>query len=104
MANFSEPLNAVSREKKELIILGDMNVDLLKNDSKSKTFQDFMENDYDFTQLITVPTRMSSVTESLINHIFVTHPENITQSFVEKYYISDQFPVCVTRKASMKDK
>ena len=100
----SDSLNKIARENKEVIVLDDFNVDLLKDNEQARSWQDYMENEYDFTQLITEPNRVTSVSETLIDHIFVSHPDNITQSFVANYSISDHFPRCVTRKTSVTSK
>ena len=60
----------------------------------------FFELDYGYTQTIRQPTRTKNSSGSLIDHVFVSDPETITQSFVAQYQISDHLPVCVTRKLS----
>ena len=55
---FSEQLTNAYIECEQLTILGDFNIDLLKSDNDSKTWLETMEN-YQFTQLINEPTRVT---------------------------------------------
>ena len=75
----------------EVILLGDFNIDLLKPHSTWKRIIDT----YNLTQLITSPTRVTSNTETLIDHIYVTNPSNIVETSVTNFGFSDHFPVCL---------
>ena len=46
------------------------------------------------------PDQLAS--SSIIDHVYTSNPEYITESFVPHYAISDHFPVCFTRKVMSK--
>ena len=48
------------------------------------------------------PTRIKETSSTLIDHIYTTQQENITECFVAHYAKSDHFPVCITRKVNQK--
>ena len=50
--------------------------------------------------IIREPTRVTETTSTIIDHVYTSHPDNIIESFVLPYSISDHFPVCFTRKIS----
>ena len=60
----SNMLNDLDKEKKEIIILGDLNVDYLKQDNE-QIKQSFQLNG--FSQLIKSPTRITETTATLID-------------------------------------
>ena len=51
---------------------------------------------FDLSQLISTPTRITQSSSTIIDHIYISNPENITETFVPHYAISDHFPVCST--------
>jgi exonuclease III len=77
-----------------LIIAGDFNVNLL-NDNPSfseKCFKNLF-SEFNLNQLIKHPTRVTSNTNSLIDHIW-TSLTSITFTSVTDFPISDHYPVC----------
>ena len=48
------------------------------------------------------PTRVCEKSETLIDHVYTTKPENITYCHVPIYAISDHYPICINRKINMK--
>ena len=69
-----ECLNVAKNEKKSCIICGDINVDLLKPDStQTKIYIDTILND-DTLPYITLPTRITSHSATLIDHILIHKP------------------------------
>ena len=80
MHTMLELQNIISRENKEVYILGDVNMDLLKFANHSKTGE-YLENTFSqgFLPLITKPTRVSSHSATLIDHIY-TNKKNITST------------------------
>ena len=79
--------------------MGDVNID----------FQAFSSNKwlnlvqlFDFTQLVTKPTRITPYSSTLIDNVYTTNPENISECYVPSYSISDHFPVCFSRKTNCK--
>ena len=81
-------------EGKEMIIMGDFNIDLLKPDSVPTRWSRLIDA-YNTTQLIQEPTRIQGDSETLIDHMYVTNPEHVRTSKVPKIDISDHFPTCM---------
>ena len=79
--------------------MGDFNIDL---HSCTNTKWSNMIQLFDFSQLISEPTRVIPTSATLIDHVDSTAPFNISESFVADFSISDHFPVCVTRKINCK--
>lgn len=104
--NFDEQFNdlllKVSKEKKEVIILGDLNSDyLVKSDN------DNVKNIltiHGFKQLITKPTRVTKNSKTLID-IIATNKENISKTDVIPVSLSDHdMVICVRKLNHMKYK
>ena len=57
---------------------------------------------FDLTQFVQMPTRVTQASSTLIDHVYSSHPENITNCFVSALSISDHFPICFTRKINSK--
>ena len=96
---FDQKLDKVSHENKEILLLGDMNIDLLKTSGSVQNKLLHILEDASLTQVITTPTRVCSSSKSLIDHVYVSSPDSIVNSCVPHYAISDHYPVCITRKA-----
>ncbi|XP_071959767.1 uncharacterized protein [Antedon mediterranea] len=80
-----------------MVILGDMNIDMNKNDSMLKKYQDFM-NTHSLDQIIKETTRTrTESTETIIDHILCSNI-NLYQAGVLKIGISDHFVTFCTRK------
>ena len=75
--------------------MGDFNIDItLSTNSKWMNLIQL----FDLSQLISSPTRITQSSSTIIDHIYTSNPENITETFVPHYAISDHFTVCFTRK------
>ena len=94
-----EELSIVQASGLEYILMGDFNIDLnpCTNNKWSNVLQLF-----DFSQLVREPTRATQSSASLIDHVYSSHPENISSCFVSKLSISDHFPICFIRKIKNK--
>ena len=79
----------------EVIVMGDFKIDLSINTNRNKL--NLIELFY-LSQLISKPTRVTEKSSTIIDHVYTSHPENIPESFVSHYSISDHFPVCFSRK------
>ncbi|CAL4126382.1 unnamed protein product, partial [Meganyctiphanes norvegica] len=79
------------------ILPGDFNYCLLKK--KTNNFSQILTTN-GFTQLINKPTRVTSTTESLIDHIYTNNKDKISQSGVIESGISDHFITFCTRKTT----
>ena len=105
---------SLNPEKKEIVVLGDMNVNLLQNGkyllenknsikdvgqthSLFKQYKHFLSN-FGLNQLVRNPTQVTTETSTLIDHVLVNSPEKISQFGVIDSGISDHNIVYCTRK------
>ena len=79
--------------------MGNINIDF-RSCSNNKWLQ--LIQLFDFTQLVTDFTRITTSTATIINHIYTSNPENVVEWFVPSYATSEHFPVCLTRKINNK--
>lgn len=79
--------------------MGDFNLDISTNTNKK--WLNLTEL-FDLSQLVSQPTRVTETTSTTIDHVYTSHPENISEVFVSNYSISDHFPVCFSRKVNIK--
>lgn len=87
---------ADSLQDNQILILGDFNYNLLDKSSNSIRFLNIFQS-FNYKQLITVPTR--PVSGSLLDHIFVTHQDNVMKSGTLPITLSDHLPVFVNWKS-----
>ena len=101
--NFNDQLNEnierVSKENKEMIIMGDFNINY-ENDKNSRLHHDIKNimTFHGFKQIVTTPTRITKDTATLIDHIFVTKPSNFPSSSAVTTCISDHDFIYCCRK------
>ena len=57
---------------------------------------------FDLTQLVSSPTRVTQSSSTIIDHIYTSNPENIIETFVPTYALSDHFLVSLSRKVNAK--
>ena len=94
---FEEELSIVQATGLKVILMGDFNIDItVHSNQKCQHLVDL----FDLSQMIREQTRVTETTSTIIDHVYTSHPDNIIESFVSPYYISDHFPVCFTRKIS----
>ena len=74
-------------DSKEVILLGDLNVDYLKPRDNKDIKALFLQNG--FTQIISEPTRVTEESKSLIDVIATTNPGNIARFDVIAKSLSD---------------
>ena len=82
----------------DVIIMGDFNINLNKPHNKWST----VVNQLNLLQLIQQPTRVQANSQSLIDHIYVTKPMNISQHGTYDIGLSDHHMIHVTRKLGTK--
>ena len=72
ISDFLEPLTKISLEKKEVILLGDYNINLLLNCKGDKNTSKFLELILPFSLMprIMNPTRITPRSQTLIDNIF----------------------------------
>ena len=93
---FEDSIEKVLQEEKEIYLLGDVNRDLL-NDQISKSWTDYMEP-FGLAQLVKEPTRVTSDSRTLIDHIYCNCQDNVKSVLVPMLGLSDHFPIFLTRK------
>ena len=89
-----EPL----RNRHKVILLGDFNIDLLKDNNFSKEFQDMLQSNY-LVPTILEPTRVATInrhgedhtTETLIDNIFINRSTDFKSGLIYSS-ISDHYP------------
>ena len=80
---FRRQLSLLGKQKEELVILGDMNIDLMeKNESrKSRLYREEIEKANLF-QVISQPTRITSHCKTLIDHVLLKEIHRIESGTV----------------------
>jgi len=83
-------LEKIEEENKDVIVIGDVNCDLLTDNPScyTKKMKEITDS-FNMTQLIKEATRVTENTESLIDHIYTTFPDKVTQSGVLHTGMSD---------------
>ena len=99
--DFENEIDYAKESGMELIILGDINIDYTGGCTNNKWAN--MIQEQSLSQIIDTPTRVTSSTCSIIDHVYVCHPEHVAEINVPKIAISDHYPVCLTRKINQKD-
>ena len=102
ITRFETMLMEVDIEEKEIIILGDFNIDLLSNRIPCKWTH--LKNIFNMTQVISNPTRVTKSSSTLLDHAYSNIPENIDFISVPKYSVSDHYPICISHKRGLKKK
>ncbi|MEW8545919.1 MAG: endonuclease/exonuclease/phosphatase family protein, partial [Candidatus Thiodiazotropha sp.] len=96
---FEEELSIAQTTGFELILMGDFNINFIS--CTNRKWLHLMEL-FDLSQLVSDPTRITQASSSIIDHVYTSNTENITECFVPYFSISDHFPVCFTRKINCK--
>ena len=93
-------INSPSFIQQEVYILGDLNTDILaKNNILKSALENFLRI-HAMKQLITEPTRITDTSETAIDLICTSNPEQITQLGMLPCKISDHNIIFCTRKLS----
>ncbi|MES9882038.1 MAG: reverse transcriptase family protein, partial [Sedimenticola sp.] len=93
---FEDCIDHVANEGKEIIILGDMNKNLLC-DQISAEWLNFIHS-LGLSQMVAEPTRVTSTTSTLIDHVYTNYEENISEVKVSKLCTSDHYAITCNRK------
>ena len=100
---FSEDIELIHAEGKEIIPMGDMNIDLTnctnKMSSNARKILHILDS-ANLKQVISEFKRVSTSTKTLIDHAYVSNPNAIIHISVPVYGASDHYPICLTRKYS----
>ena len=101
---FDESIEKFTYSRKDIVIMGDFNIDLLKCESSnySHDFLSSLQSCY-LTPAIDKPTRVRSTSATLIENIFINNPDEVVACGNLISDISDHFSqFCIFK--SMKDK
>ena len=92
ITTLSEILHIINQENKNIILLGDFNIDLLKYETHMKT-SDFLDEIFSFGLLpvITKPTRITDHSATLIDHIHTNLINNLYKLGIIVTDLSDHF-------------
>ena len=85
-------MDDVCLEAKEVILLGNFNINLLKPHIK---WNQLYEN-FNLHQLIDKPNRITTNSETLIDHIYATTKQNTAEVCSPVCGCSDHLPICIT--------
>ena len=92
---FEGSIDIVLNEENECIQLGDLNKNMLNNDT-DRELGNFTTS-LGLSQLISEPTRVSNDSKTLIDHIYTNNENNIQSVKVEKLCISDHYRIVCNR-------
>ena len=81
----------------DIIIMGDVNIDVQKRDSHNKTLSNFI-NKHSLSQITSKPTRVTETTSSVIDHIYVNNLELYAHCGTLEAGLSDRSKIFVCRK------
>lgn len=93
---FSVQLERSEYKNNELYIMGDLNIDIKDGRITNTTWKHITELN-NLHQVIREPTRITAHSKTLIDHIYASNPENVTDPFVFHTAMSDHYPICFTR-------
>ena len=96
MDDFSNMLEIASTECKEILVMGDMNINLLSDSSASRRLQSLSE-ELSLTQLIAEPTRVNKDSKTMIDHIYTSNPGGYLESGCLDAGVSDHLMVYTVR-------
>ncbi len=94
--DMEEILETIYREDKEIIIFGDFNYNFINNELANHQWNSVV-NSFMLKQIIYVPTRVTSSSSTIIDHVYTNNPGNITNISVPSLSISDHYPVCFSK-------
>jgi hypothetical protein len=73
----------VDTEDKELIILADFNIDLMSDKIPLRWIH--LKNNFNMSQIVSDPTRVTKTSSTLIDHVYSNQPEHVDFISVPKY-------------------
>ena len=85
-------MDIINSENKHCIIMGDMNMDFLRYNTHSKT-NEYLDDiiAHGFLPVISIPTRVTTHTATLIDHIYTNRPSSIHTPGVILTDVSDHY-------------
>ena len=83
-------LERIQGDSKETILMGDINTNFVNGVVTNEKWRAVVDT-FQLTQVITSPTRVTATTDTLIDHIYTTHPEHVRASKAGVLSASDHF-------------
>jgi hypothetical protein len=93
----------LSGAREKLVLIGDTNIDVLKNSAESTRFLSLISN-YNLHQIIKSPTRVTANTATLIDHAIVEDLDSINFSKVFDCVITDHYLIGISIQADVPGK
>ena len=95
-SNFLNYLDGCSRVSEEIVMLGDFNINLLDKNVKFSWLSKL--SPFSLKQLVSLPTRVTEKTSTLIDHIYTNREINMREVRVLETSMSDHYLTYVVRK------
>lgn len=97
---FHDMLLAPFKDFSDIIIVGDFNINLL--DKKVNRRWQLELRIFNLTQMVTVATRQTESTMTLIDHVYTTNESRLMNTIVPQIRLSDHFPIFFTWRLNNK--
>ena len=92
--SLDESLQKVNRKRDQVVIMGDINIDLNPNNNyASRSDYLHMLESNAFSNLITKPTRVTENSQTIIDHLLTNDNESLINPGVLHYKSADHFPI-----------
>ena len=99
--NFSRQIENSLTISDEVYIMGDINFDGSTGQLSNSKWKHIVEI-HDLQQVIDQPTRVTAHSSTLIDHLYVSNTDHLSDVTVPCTAISDHYPICFTRTTSKK--
>ena len=87
--HFTHNMDRVTKKHSDVLLMGDFNIDMLKPHPSWDT----VCNLFNLKQLVSSPTRITATSSTLIDHVYTTRPQAVSDVRVCDLSVSDHFPV-----------
>ena len=98
LENFEACLSVIAQENKNIYLMGDLNINLLKKETYSTSKFISLLSSYTFHSHISNPTRISDTSQTLIDNIFSNVCHKNFDNGILYYDISDHLPIFAISK------
>ena len=96
---FSDQIDKAVTVCDEIYIMGDLNIDFKNGQLMNTKWKNLIESN-DLTQVINAPTRVTAHSQTTIDHIYASMPDNMADISSPCIAVSDHYPICFTRTTS----
>ena len=103
-AHIAAEKNVHTTKRKEVMFLGDFNIDVLTESESSAGSSYSLSNSCDqfyLSNTISVPTRVTPATKTLLDVILVSHPERFVSSGTLRLGLNDHDLIYIVRKQTL---